>query len=201
LINGKETEKKMKKSIGQQTLVYPHPVFIIGTYDIKNMPNIMAVSWGGICCSKPPCVAISLRKATYTYNNIMLNKAYTVNIPSENFVKEADYVGIVSGRDVNKFESTGLTPVKSTSVNAPYVEEFPLTLCCQLLKTVEIGLHTQFIGEIMDVLVDENCLDEKGKPNIDLIKPFCYDSATKNYYSIGSPLIKGFSIKEFKSKK
>ncbi|MFH1050503.1 MAG: flavin reductase family protein [bacterium] len=188
----------MKKSIGQQTLVYPHPVFIIGTFDIKNVPNIMAVSWGGICCSKPPCVAISLRKATYTYNNIVLNKAFTVNIPSEKYVKEADYVGIVSGRDVNKFTETGLTAVKSNSVNAPYVEEFPVTLCCELMKTVEIGMHTQFIGEIIDVLVDENCLDENGKPSLEAINPFCYDSATKNYYSVGKKIIRGFTTKEIK---
>jgi flavin reductase (DIM6/NTAB) family NADH-FMN oxidoreductase RutF len=188
----------MKKSIGQQTLVYPHPVFIVGSYDIKDVPNIMAVSWGGICCSKPPCVAISLRKATYTYHNIVLNKAFTVNIPSEKYVKEADYVGIASGRDVNKFTETGLTPVKSNSVNAPYVEEFPVVLCCNLLKTVEIGLHTQFIGEIVDVLIDESCLDENNKPMLNSIKPFCYDSATKNYYSTGETIIRGFTTKDIK---
>ncbi len=188
----------MKKSIGQQTLVYPHPVFIVGTYDIKNVPNIMAVSWGGICCSKPPCVAISLRKATYSYSNITLNKAFTVNIPSEKYVKEADYVGIVSGRDVDKFSDTKLTPVKSSSVNAPYVEEFPLVLCCELYKTVEIGLHTQFIGQIMDVLIDESCLDENWKPSLDAINPFCYDSASKHYYSVGEKILRGFTTKEIK---
>jgi len=188
----------MKKSIGQQTIVYPHPVFIIGTYDIKNLPNIMAVAWGGICCSKPPCIAISLRKATYTYNNILLNKAFTVNIPSEKYVKEADYVGIVSGRDVDKFAETGLTPVKSETINAPYIDEFPLVLCCKLFKTIEIGLHTQFVGEIVDVLVEEDCLNEKGKPEINAINPFCYDSASRYYYGVGENIIKGFTTKSMK---
>ena len=96
----------------------------------------MAVSWGGICCSKPPCVAISLRQATYTFNNIMVNKAFTVNIPSADYVKEADYAGIASGRDVNKFEETGLTPIKCETINAPYVNEFPVTLFCELLKII-----------------------------------------------------------------
>jgi flavin reductase (DIM6/NTAB) family NADH-FMN oxidoreductase RutF len=185
----------MKKSIGQQTLVYPHPVFIIGSYDIKNQPNIMAVSWGGICCSKPPCIAISLREATYTHKNIMLNKAFTVNIPSIQYIKEADYVGVVSGKNVDKFKETGLTPIKCETINAPYVEEFPVSLCCELLKTVEIGLHTQFIGEIVDVLIDEKALDENNKPVLEMINPFCYDSATKNYYRTGDIILKGFTTK------
>lgn len=188
----------MKKSIGTPTLVYPHPVFIVATYDENNKPNMMAVSWGGICCSKPPCVTISLRKSRYSYNNIMVNKAYTVNIPSTKYVKESDFVGVVSGSKVDKFAETGLHAVKSEYVNAPYIEEFPLSLCCSLIKTVKIGTHIQFIGEIMDVLIDEDKLDENNIPILQSIDPFSYDSATKNYYSIGNKLIKGFSIKDMK---
>jgi len=72
----------MKKSIGVKTIVYPTPVFVIGTYDQRGNPNIMTASWAGICCSSPPCVAVSLREATYSYGNIVLHKAFTVNIPS-----------------------------------------------------------------------------------------------------------------------
>ena len=188
----------MKKSIGPKTLVYPHPVFIVATYDKDNKPNMLAISWGGICCSKPPCVAISLRKSRYSFNNIVLNKAFTVNIPSTQYVKESDFMGIVSGSNVEKFAETGLHAIKSEYVNAPYIEEFPLSLCCKLIKTVEIGSHIQFIGEIIDVLVDKNKLDENNVPILESIDPFCYDSATKNYYSVGEKLIKGFSIKEIK---
>ncbi len=187
----------MKKSLGRPTLVYPHPVFIIGSYNIKNRANIMAASWGGVCCSKPPCVCVSLREATYTYKNLTVNKAYTVNIPSVKYAKEADFAGIASGEDVDKFEKTGLTPVKSESVNAPYVEEFPVSLHCKVLDTVKIGLHTQFIGEIMDVIADEEILDEKGKPILEKVAPFCYDSANRNYYEVGKVIMRGFSTKEF----
>jgi len=100
---------------------------------------------------------ISLRKATYSYGNIVERKAFTVNIPSEKYVKEADYFGTVSGRDVDKFKESGLTSVKSELVDAPYIQEFPLVLECKLIRTIEIGLHTQFIGEIMDVKADEFC--------------------------------------------
>jgi len=184
----------MKKSLGAHTLVYPTPVFIIGSYDHNDKPNAMTVAWGGICCSKPPCVTISLRKATYTYANIMLKKAYTVNIPSEKFMKEADYFGIASGRNEDKFQKTGLTPVRSSLVDAPYIEEFPFVLECRCIHTFEIGLHTQFIGEILDIKIDPALLDQADKPDIHKINPFIYDPGSGNYFSIGPQLARSFSI-------
>ncbi len=141
----------MKKSFGAKTLIYPTPVWCVGTYDADRRPNVATIAWGGICCSKPPCVTISLRKATYTYGNLMARKAFTLSVPSETHVKEADYFGMVSGRDKNKFDETGLTPVGSTLVEAPYVAEFPMILECRVVHHHEIGLHTHFIGEIIDV--------------------------------------------------
>ena len=123
----------MKKSRGAKTIVYPTPVFIVGTYATDGKPNAMAVAWGGICCSRPPCVSISVRKATYTYGNLMQRRAFTVNIPGEEHVKYADYFGLVSGRNVDKFAITGLTPVKSDLVDAPYIDEFPLNLACKVI--------------------------------------------------------------------
>jgi len=136
----------MKKSIGAQTIVFPTPVFIIGSFDEKGRPNAAAVAWGGICCSNPPSVSIALRGATYTHTNITKQKAFTVNLPSEKYIKQADYFGLVSGRTEDKFSATGLSPIKSEIVNAPYIKEFPLVLECSLLHSVQVGLHTQFIG-------------------------------------------------------
>ena len=183
----------MKKSIGANTIVYPNPVFIIGTYDKDGKPNAMNAAWGGISCSAPPCVSISLREATYTHGNITDKEAFTVNIPSEDYVKEADYFGITSGRNEDKFKKTGLTPVKSKLVDAPYIKEFPLVLECKLAHRTELGLHTHFTGEIIDVKVDENFLDN-GNPDIELIKPFLYDPSFRAYYSIGKSLGRAFSI-------
>ena len=104
-------------------VITPTPVFIVGTYDSDGKPNVMTAAWGGISCSVPPCVAVSLRKATYTYGCVVEQKAFTISLPSEDYVKEADYFGMVSGRDVDKFAATGLTPVKGDLVNAPYVDE------------------------------------------------------------------------------
>ncbi|WP_214021529.1 flavin reductase family protein [Methanoculleus sp.] len=183
-----------KQSIGPRTLLYPHPDLIIGTYDSAGRPDVMAAAWGGICSSRPPAVAVSVQKARQTYANLIEQREFTISIPSADYVREADYFGIVSGRDTDKFAATNLTPVKGDLVNAPYVGEFPVALECRLLQTVEIGVHTQFIGEILDVKVDESVLGEDGKPDIEKIRPFAYDSMRQEYYGFGGVLAKAFSV-------
>ncbi len=189
----------MKKSLGAKTIVYPTPVFIVGTYDKDGRPNATNAAWAGICCSVPPCVAISLRQATYTYGSIMEQKAFTVSIPSQDFIREADYFGVASGRNDDKFFLTGLTPVKSDLVNAPYVQEFPLVLECQLLHTLELGLHTLFVGEIKDVKAEENILGPDGHPDIEKLKPLVFSPTGLTYHGVGEYLGKAFSLgKEIK---
>lgn len=184
----------MKRSIGPKTIVYPTPVFIVGTYDQAGKPNVMTAAWGGICCSRPPCVTVSLRKATYTYGSLMERKAFTVSIPSESHVKEADFFGIVSGKNKDKFAATRLTPVKGDKVDAPYVGEFPVVLECKLIHTYEIGLHTQFIGEIVDVKVEEAVLGEGELPDVEKVKPIAFAPEAAAYYRLGDYLGKAFSI-------
>jgi flavin reductase (DIM6/NTAB) family NADH-FMN oxidoreductase RutF len=184
----------MKKSIGAKTILYPTPVLIVGTYDKSGSPNVMTVAWGGICCSAPPCVSISVREATHTYGNLMDQKAFTISIPSENYVRQSDFIGIASGKDTDKFAATGLSPVKSDLVNAPYVGEFPLVLECKVIHTYKIGLHSQFIGEILDIKADESVVGEKG-PEIDKVKPFFWaPDYGRGYYAVGQYLGKAFSI-------
>jgi flavin reductase (DIM6/NTAB) family NADH-FMN oxidoreductase RutF len=154
----------------------------------------MTASWAGICCGKPPAVAVSLRKATYSYQSIVDSKAFTVNVPPAKHAKIADYIGIASGRNVDKFAAAGLTPVKSEAVNAPYVLEFPLVLECALIHTIEIGLHTQFIGEIMDVKADAAVLSEDGKADPEKIDTFFFSATNRVYYGTGPIVGKAFSI-------
>lgn len=181
------------KSLGPQTLLFPTPVLIVGTYDKLNRPNAAAVAWGGICCSKPPCINISLRQATYTFGNILERKAFTVNIPGENYIKEADFFGIASGRQEDKFSSTGLTPIKSELVDAPFIKEFPFVLECALVESVNLGLHTIFIGEIKDVKAGENMVTGN-IPDIKKIKPLIFNPADRAYYSVGKYVADAFSI-------
>ncbi|HOE16206.1 MAG TPA: flavin reductase family protein [Syntrophorhabdaceae bacterium] len=191
----------MKRSIGARTMVFPTPVLVVGSYDKEGKPNAMTVAWGGICCSQPPCIGISLRKATYTYGNIVERKAFTVNIATESYVKETDYLGIATGKKVDKLAAAGLTPVKSDLVDAPYIKEFPFIFECKLINTVEIGLHTQFIGEILDVKADESILDKEGLPDIEKMKPLAYTPEVRNYYGLGKCVGRSFSIGKILDKK
>jgi len=183
-----------KKSLGAKTIAFPCPVFIVGTYDAEGKPNVMNAGWGGICCSRPVCVSVSLRKATYSYGSIVERKAFTVSIPSESHIKEADLFGIASGRDTDKFAATGLTPVRSDLVDAPYVGEFPLVIECKLLHTLEIGLHTLFVGEVLDVKADESIVADDGTIDVPKLKPTAFDPSGRQYFGFGPCLGKAFTI-------
>lgn len=184
----------MKKSFGAKTLIFPAPVWCVGSYDADGKPNVMTIAWGGICCSNPPCVTISLRKATYTYGNIMQRKAYTLSVPSQEHVKEADYFGIVSGRNTDKFIKTGLTPIQSSLVDAPYVNEFPVNLECKVIHHHEIGLHTHFIGQILDVKIEERMLTDAGKPDMEKISPILFSPGVQTYHNMGEFIGKAYEI-------
>ena len=184
----------MKRSIGAKTLIYPTPTWIVGSYDKEGKPNGMTAAWGGICCSDPPCVAVSLRKATYSHGNLIQRHAFTVNVPPQGLVKEADYFGLTSGRETDKFADTGLTAVRSELVDAPYVHECPLVLECKLLHVFELGLHTQFVGQILDVKADEVALDARGMPDILKILPIIFSPGNRVYYGVGASLGHAFEV-------
>ena len=189
----------MKKAIGAKTVVYPTPVFVVATYDADGQPNAMTAAWGGICASNPPCVAVSIRKNRYTYDNILERGAFTVNIPSEANTAAADYFGIVSGRKADKFAAAGVTAVASERVDAPVIAEFPFALECEVLQRVEIGSHVQFIGEIVDIQADESVLTEDGALDIEKVKPILFAPENQAYYGIGSRVGEAFSVgKELK---
>jgi len=183
----------MKESIGAKSLLYPHPVLLVGTYDAEAKPDAMVVAWGGICSSNPPSVAISVQKSRKTYENLILKKEFTISIPTTDLAAEADYCGIDSGKTVDKFTATGLTPVKSSMVDAPYIDECPVVLECRVTDILEIGIHTQFVAEILDIKVDEAVLYDDGKPDIRKIRPILYDSIGREYLGVGEPVAKAFS--------
>jgi flavin reductase (DIM6/NTAB) family NADH-FMN oxidoreductase RutF len=184
----------MKKSLGARTLAFTTPVWVIGSYDSQGRPNVMTASWAGICCSRPPCINVSLRKATYTYNCLVERRAFTVNVPSRRYAKEVDYFGTASGRKVDKFAATGLTPVRSAVVDAPFVDEFPLVLECKLVSTNELGLHTMFIGEIVDVKANEAVLSAKELPDVKLVDPYVFSPELRVYHGLGEELGRAFFI-------
>lgn len=186
----------MKKSFGSKALIYPTPVWLIGTYDKNGHPDAATVAWGGVCSSNPPAIAISLRKSRWTYNNIMERKAFTINVPSVDQVEFADYCGITSGRNTDKFAKTKYTVVKSVNVDAPYIKECPMVIECKLIDQMEIGIHVHCIGEIIDVKIDDSALGNDGMPDILKISPLIYAPENRSYHRVGEFLGAAFSIGE-----
>lgn len=184
----------MKKSIGAATLVWPTPVYLVGTYDKNGRANMMNAAWGGICSSEPPCISVSVRHSRHTYEGIVEHRAFTVCIPSAEQVVEADFVGIASGAKLDKFKQAGFTAVKGEYVNAPYIDECPLVIELALIQSIELGSHVQFIGEIKDVKASERCLNPEGKPDLELADPILFDPALRNYHSIGPVVAKAFNV-------
>ncbi len=183
----------MKRSLGPKTLVYPLPAFLVGTYDATGKANIMTLAWGGICCSEPPLLAISVRKERWTYDAILNRKGFTVNVPSADLAAQTDFAGIASGRKTDKFKELGFTAVKAEFVDAPYVRECPLIVELGLHSSMDLGSHTQFIGEIKDVKVNDDCLDANGTPVMAKLNPLSYDGGAREYYMAGGPMGKAFA--------
>ncbi|MEZ5198334.1 MAG: flavin reductase family protein [Bacteroidales bacterium] len=170
-----------KQSQGVKNLVFPEPAMVIGSYDSVGTPNIMTAAWFGVACSRPFKVSVSLRPATYSYHGITANMAFTVNVPDASLISYVKFAGKYSGKDMNKFDETGLTPVKSEYVNAPYIKEFPIVMECKVTEYHDLGSHRQFIGEVIDAKIDERLLDKEGKVNMDLFDPVIYSQG--EYYS------------------
>jgi flavin reductase (DIM6/NTAB) family NADH-FMN oxidoreductase RutF len=186
----------MKKSLGATPVLYPTPVLVVGSYDAEGRPNAMTAAWGGIACSTPPCISVSLRAATASHGNIVARRAFTISVPNRERAAQADYLGSVSGRDVDKFAVTGLTPSAAEYVDAPYVSEFPLIVECAVTEMHELGLHTQFIGEIKDIKVDDDCLDAEGNVDVRKLDPFVFapGGTTSQFFALGAPIGQAFSI-------
>ncbi|WP_281614981.1 flavin reductase family protein [Flammeovirga sp. SubArs3] len=183
-----------KKSVGKRPFLFPMPVGIIGSYDSVGTPNIMAASWIGIVNSKPMSIGVSLRPSTKTYNNVMRTQAFTVNIANEKLVEYVDWVGHYSGKDIDKFDVLPLTPVRSKLVNAPYVHEFPVVLECRVVRSTELGKHTHFVGEIMDVKVDTAILKKNQKfVDINKLRPIMMGNGS-GYFGIGENLGRGGKV-------
>lgn len=188
----------MKISLGAKTLAQPAPVWAVGAYDVNGKPNAMIAAWGGICSSDPASVTVSLRPSRHTYAGIMQHKAFTVSVCPAYLAAEADYLGIISGKKEDKFAASGLTPVNSNCVNAPYVDEFPLIVECELSDTLEIGVHIMLVGKIVDVKCDEDKLIDGKHPDPKKVLPMIFSPGTRAYHTVGDYVGQAFDIgKEF----
>ena len=184
----------MKKSLGANTVLFPLPIYLVGSYDQNGKPDIMAAAWGGVVGSDPPCLGVSVRPSRLTYENVLANQAFTVSIPNAAQAEAVDFAGIVSGRHHDKFKETGLTPVASELVKAPFVAECPMVVECELYKTVDLNVHTLFIGRIVDVKVDESLVLPDGRLDTVAADPLVFSSGGGHYHKIGPSAGQAFSI-------
>ena len=179
----------MRKNFGAKTWLYPMPVLIIGTYDEEGTPNAMNAAWGGVYDTNQ--VMVCLADDHKTTENIRKTGAFSVSFATAGTVAPCDYVGIVSANDVpDKFARAGLPATKSEFVNAPIIDELPMTVECRLIKFNEDGIC---IGEIVNISADESILDEGGKIDVKALNPIIYDGVTHGYWSFGERVGQAFS--------
>ena len=182
----------MKKNLGPNPYIYPQPVLIVSTYGEDGTPDAMNVAYGGIVNSNRLQINIGVRHKTS--ENIRLKKAFTVGIADEAHLEEADYVGIVSGNDTpDKIERSGFHMRKSEFVDAPLIEELPITMECRVEEMQQYDQTLRIVAEIVNVCVDEEILTSDGKVDIELLHAITYDPSNSAYIALGKTVGRAFS--------
>ena len=176
----------MKYKKKPYTALFPCPVVLVTCVDSTGKPNIITLAWAGTVCSEPPAVGLGIRPSRYSHKLIEKSKEFVVNIPTAKIIQETDYCGVNSGRDVDKFSETKLTPEKADKVKAPLIRECPVNMECILKDTIPLGAHDLFIGEIVEVHIDQEVVDENGNIDIKKADPFTYNQG--EYWSLNKKL-------------
>lgn len=181
----------MKKELGVMPAVFPLPVLMIGTYDENGTPDVMNAAWGTVCGMQEIVVCLGEHKTT---ENLRRTGAFTVAIADAAHVKEADFFGIASAAKMaDKFARTGMTAVESKHVHAPVIEEFPLTMECELAEIVRTEHFHGVIGKIVGVVADEGVLTAEGKVDASRLNAILFDQFGRDYYTVGEPIAKAWN--------
>lgn len=182
----------MKKEFKVQPYLFPMPTYMIGTYNEDDTVDVMMMAWGGICDTK--MVALNLEADHKTVANLRARGAFTLAVPGTDTLKESDFLGIASSNKMpDKFERTGLHAVKSEKVDAPVIEEYPLTLECRVVEFQDQPYGLRVLGEIVGILADEKVLDEKGMIDAGKLNAFAFDQMRNGYYAIGEEIGKAWN--------
>lgn len=168
----------MRKDLGNKMNFLPLPVLMIGTYDENGNANVMNAAWGGIYDYGKIYISLSKHKTT---ENLKIKNAFTVSFATKDTEVISDYFGVVSGNDEDKIAKSGVHVVKSNFVDAPIIEEYPLTLEC----TVESFENGDLIGKIVNCSIDERYLDEKGNIDVDKMEIITFDMTSNTYRVLG----------------
>lgn len=175
-------------------LLSPVPPVLVssGTLDV---PNLCTAAWCGMLSSKPPITYVSLKPERHSFTLIQESGEFVINLPTAALVRAVDYCGVRSGRDENKFETCGLTPVPAFEVGVPLLKESPMNLECRVIKVEDLGSHHMFMAQIVSIAVNEALLDENGKLHMDKAGLLTY--AHGEYFALGEKLGKfGYSVRK-----
>lgn len=176
-------------------MLYPLPVVMISCAGEGMKPNIITVAWAGTINSDPVMVSVSVRKERYSHDIIEETGEFVINLVTKDLTYATDYCGVKSGRDVDKFDKLGLTPVSVEGVSCPAISESPLNLACKVKEVKELGSHDMFIAEVVSVTVDDKYMNADGKFELNDTGLVAYSHG--EYFELGEKLGKfGYSVKK-----
>lgn len=196
-----EKEKMTPKQHWQGgNMLYPVPAVMVSCMREGEKPNIITVAWTGTVCSTPPMVSISVRKERYSYDILKESKEFVINLVTKDLVFAADYCGVRSGREIDKFSQLKLTPQPSRHIQTPGIGESPLNLECKVTQRIPLGSHDLFLAEVLGVAVDERYMDKAGKFHLNDAGLVAYSHG--EYFQLGEKLGKfGYSVAKKKKRK
>ena len=155
-------------------MLYPLPVVMVSMADRDGKFNIITIAWAGTVCSDPAMVSVSIRRERYSHAVIQETGEFVINLTTAALAKAADFCGVRSGRDIDKFKETGLTPCPSKEVQCPGIAESPVNIECRVTQCLELGSHHMFLAEVVAVHASEAYMDGNGKFHLEQAEPVVY---------------------------
>ena len=175
-------------------MLYPVPAVLIGCRDKEGRDNLMTAAWAGTICSDPVMVSVSIRGERYSHHIIENTGEFTISLTNRQLARATDFCGVRSGRNTDKFAEMKLTPLESTMISAPGVAQSPVVLECKVKEILRLGSHDMFIAEVVNVSVDEQYLDDKGKLELEKADLIAYSHG--EYFALGDKIGKfGYSVR------
>ncbi|KAF0133686.1 MAG: Conserved protein/domain typically associated with flavoprotein oxygenase DIM6/NTAB family [Candidatus Saganbacteria bacterium] len=179
------------------TMLYPVPAIMVSCGDKSENYNIITIAWAGTICSEPAMASISIRPTRHSYDIIKRTGEFVINLTTKKLVFAADFCGVKSGREVNKFAKLKLSAVKGKHVSAPLIGESPVNIECKVTECKHLGSHDMFIAKVLCIHADKRYINKKGAFNLQDSEPICYSHG--KYYLLGRELGHfGFSVRKKK---
>lgn len=189
-----------KQSWKPGNMLYPVPAVMVSCRDRDGRDNVLTIAWAGTICSNPAMLSISVRKERHSYKMIKESGEFVVNLTTKDLVRAADYCGVKSGRDEDKFAAMGLTKGEAEKINAPIIMESPVNIECKVTQVLELGSHDMFLAEVVNVQISDEYMDEKGSFHLNDAGLLAYSHG--EYYELSEKLgTFGYSVRKNATRK